>query len=1365
MATFYNTEEEANLAALAEEVNAIYGDSQRIPSAQPLVDSAEVNDYSEENSPNQEDIETEDEGDIRVPYIHYLPQGYRGPLREEELAGNIVREQREKSPVVVENEPEGIPITFVEEEQESPLPSREAEFIRPRKSNKSVRFEGIDIETDIEKTGLTKYLTQIYDENDAKRARNLNRFSVKLADLIKERNFKSDDLFIVYYLRDLLNMEGAPYLTVHKYDYNDFMNMRLMVGDPKNAWEYYRTSNPEQLSDIPAMLASDTHLWVLDKIGTYIPFEENGEQWNKDLTTEERDALSRIFFQVDDRVRRARRGRFMRYGLKTEELEKTNKPSGVFLRNIADKTFFEKELQIPWFTQYNEPLKEENEGERGIDNEIYSVPCILYALKDQVSKDCYKELERSKKITARGVSIKQFLPILFKHRYMVDVYTIKRQNIRGKDYILIRKDTKKEKNAPPSTRVVSLMYWEEHWMKYLTINIGKKAVCLIKLFEMLKDDGLLYPYNVYEMAKEFQCYSFDSMLHWDLKKVQSLIKENLKDGYEFTEEDYDKPEYNEPKAPPRVVYFADFEATTDEKYHKPFLICGKGYYVKEGGFTQENEISKDFIKLWGLDCATDFLDAICGEVSTSKTSRKSPAARIYFFNLKYDLTFILPYLHDVDKIEKEGRLYSCTGFYRYGGQKVFFDFWDAYPIFQSTLKSAGNSYLTEEEKKTIRKEAFPYKSYTYSFLSDEFAKYSQGGDSIVELEYFRDDPNYEAFAETIMEDLRKNGRKIFTRSDGFDVYESEFGVKQVKTEHQVEERIEGDQAIREETTITTEKYFVNWMIYGEYYCCQDVRILVGIMNNMKNLMKAEGCEGIHGNPPFSQDLLRYRTASSLSYDYFLKTVLFDKTEDGWISKHKVVFPKAMLRYLIQQTIRGGRVMCRDNEKWHYEAKGLDDYLQDYDAVSLYPSAMYLLWVSEGIPRFLNGERDHKDFLRDFCAPEDDENKEKKPYTDGCIHLTWLYTKKARHFPLLCIKDKKTGLNEYKNYCGEVDTWVNAIDLYNLVDFQDAEFKWDMAIVWEGPRHFEVRDSIKNLFEFRKANHGKGVEHPIQNVAKIMMNSIYGKSVLKASDKMKITLDIMKKRFNKNTGRWEEYNYWKKWFKANMYRLHSFELCEGDKITATVYCRDMSHSFNIFGSNVLAMARRIIGRVMALGEDLEEQYPQYSPGIFYTDTDSMHIRQDLLRELVDAFKKKYGWEIMGSEMGQFHIDFDTPRTYKKGEWVKGARESWFIAKKIYADELIGTQGSIGHHLRMKGVPSGIVEYEHYPRIFNDEIVEFNLLANGRTSFYYEGGNVGCRLKMARNIGTKEAKKRKREEEIEAKKHRKTTAESGEIEIVE
>lgn len=1214
---------------------------------------------------------------------------------------------------------------------------------------------------------LEKQLTVIYSEDKEIVMKWRRVFLQKIKNLQKDEG--AENLFLLIDFQDRFHPDFAHTYKAMKYTPEDFAYLFNMADNPKFVWEQFSMASNDFPSDIASLIYHDNpglaqKLWVPYAMGIWNP--EN-PQYAEDMTQEEKQAFERLFFPLIEQ-RRAHVGRFMKWGLDFNKLAKSTSKVAEFFKGIRDRDFLQRELQIPWMTQYNtgvnerikEMLEEENDGNVPIQDEIYRIPCMLYALESQVDEETYKILYDSKKILARGSKISFVKKILKDRGYYITLYTIRKDDpTRLNSKVDKHRETDKE---------VKLMFWEDHWMRYLTVNYGGKATPFIKILALMKEEGLLYPYNIYELAKEFQCYSFDSMLGWNTEQVQELVKKSLPNNYEFTEQDWDVPEYKENTEVPPVIVFADFECTTNEKYHIPYLICAKAYLYTDKGFVPEYEIpienvgnnlligrtdEDNMASYWGRECGTSFLKSLCRTIHITKGERSSkPKARIYFFNLKYDITFILPHLKKIDKVQKDGRLYSCKGFFCYEDKEVCFEFWDAYPLFQSTLAKAGNDYLTAEEKKTIKKEAYPYSIYTYQFFGDTLKTGIISGSNLAEITAFESDPNYEAFKQTVEDSLEEDTH--YTVGDTEHIsYHSKLALKDVDIVRSTEV-FETEEGIEEHNTeITRESFYVDWVEYAEFYCKQDVRILATIMNNMRKLVKAEGLEGIHGEVPFSLDLVHYRTASSLSYNYFLRTVIFKKDNDGWISRHPIYLPKGLLRYLIQLTVRGGRVMIRDNEKQYYDAILAANYIQDYDAVSLYPSAMSKLWISEGIPKLLKGLYNEADFKKWFCDPEDDDNKEKKPYTDGCIHLTRLYTRKYRHFPQLCIKDKKTGLNDYKNYNGPVDTWVNAIDLYNLIDFQDAVFEWDMAIVWPGPRRFEIRDSITKLFEFRKANHGKGVEHPIQNVAKTMMNSIYGKSVLKASDRKKIDIDMYKKRYNKNTGMYETVNNWHEFFRANLYRIHSFEVTEGDHVTAEIYCRDMSHSFNIFGSNVLAMARRMIGRVMALAEDIEEEHPELSPGLFYTDTDSMHIRQDLLQLLVPAFEKKYGWNIMGKDLCQFHIDFDPPKNFKEGEFVKGANESYFIAKKIYADRLVGSEGSVGYHLRMKGVPTSCVKYEDYEKIFKDNIVEFDLLANGKTSFFYEGGRVGCRLKMTRKIGTKEAKRRQREEEIEAKQAKK------------
>jgi hypothetical protein len=117
--------------------------------------------------------------------------------------------------------------------------------------------------------------------------------------------------------------------------------------------------------------------------------------------------------------------------------------------------------------------------------------------------------------------------------------------------------------------------------------------------------------------------------------------------------------------------------------------------------------------------------------------------------------------------------------------------------------------------------------------------------------------------------------------------------------------------------------------------------------------------------------------------------------------------------------------------------------------------------------------------------------------------------------------------------------------------------------------------------------------------------------------------------------------------------------------------------------ILAWSKRIMNEVMCLAEDEDLD-------IFYQDTDSLHIKDCDIQVLSDAFKVKYGKELIGKSMGQFHSDFD----------IKGcnniiARRSIFLGKKSYIDELEGKDADgntvVEYHTRMKGIPNSCLEF--------------------------------------------------------------------------
>ena len=1141
----------------------------------------------------------------------------------------------------------------------------------------------------------------------------------------------------------------------------DFLINTVM--DPSYSWQYYHDEGVQGIdSDIPYYLNSaeredNVQDWFkVTHIGLYHPDADIENLPDKGIRQMLDNAVLRklydliprdafVRYEVDEDgvptvrrgSKRTRIGRFMPYKLNKELLMKMDCPAAVTWLIICKRTELLEELQIPWFSKEN--LAENDEGLLQ-KNSVFEEPCFIHAIREQVTRltspETMRKIENLPQILGKGVKPTIFKTIQNKLGLNIAFVVYRVASFIGTNRYRVSYDRyPKKTSAKPSENwpEVKLMFWENHWMTYKTICYnGREDTCFLRLLEDSKRSGIIVPYNGYEFAHQYDNLAYDSMLYFDDK----LFIQSTPHITTFEDNNFDKASYKERKFM-HDIYFADFEADVSDEFHKPYLIVYKGYKVT----IQNDEMhysplgSKSF---WGPDCAINFLKSLSVQYKDKDTSKKNPACRIYFYNLRYDFSFILEHLSDVHRVLKANRLYSATGKFSAFGFQTYFDFWDALPLFQCSLKNATAAYLTAEQKKTIKKELFPYKLYN--------------------AEFFRRHPDDYCYINEFL--------------SGFSEEES----LQVLAENRMQEFLNPENKDR-----------INYRQYAIFYCSQDVECLANIMINFANLLFGNRIEGINGTPPFKLVLWKYRTASSIGYDYFQRTVLFKKEGKEYIPRFDWAVPKCALRALIQKTIRGGRVMTRDNHPHHFVSPRSDVYLVDYDGVSLYPSAMSLLWICDGAPTFIKwkpydrdpimgysdtyygsneimhqyyyeNEWDQEWFVDHFCRPEDDEMT--RPFRDAVIHLTSLQTCTRLHFPCLCIKDPKTKLNNYRNfemiYDGTplvkyttVDTWITLIDAFNLIDFQNAMFTFDAAIVWTGQRRFDIRASIRDLFDFRLHNKS----HPIQQVAKLMMNSIFGKSILKVTDKEKKLVDKIRYRRDKETKHWNKVDAWGEFFKANMYRINKFEDL-GSKVEAEIFKRDLSSSLNIFGTDVLAMARRIIMRVMVLAEEMEREHPEMSPGLFYTDTDSMHIRNDLLEIVEQEYIRRYGTPIKGTDLTQFHIDFDTPKNFKPGEKVVGARESYFIMKKVYCDELFGDQGSIGYHWRMKGVQNDLVKPEHYKQIYEGKSVVFDLL-DGHTSFFYDHGKVGTRQTMTREIMTQETREKRK---AEAKEKNKTNKKS-------
>ena len=161
----------------------------------------------------------------------------------------------------------------------------------------------------------------------------------------------------------------------------------------------------------------------------------------------------------------------------------------------------------------------------------------------------------------------------------------------------------------------------------------------------------------------------------------------------------------------------------------------------------------------------------------------------------------------------------------------------------------------------------------------------------------------------------------------------------------------------------------------------------------------------------------------------------------------------------------------------------------------------------------------------------------------------------------------------------------------------------------------INTVIRHLYSKRKEL--KRAKNPAQLVIKEIMNSMYGKTILKPID----TEIVVKTE-----------QYYHNYVSFN-YNCIQSSIKVGDRYYIKKIKTILNH-FNYVhcGVEILSTSKRIMNEVMTLAEDL-------GLSIWYQDTDSMHINYEEVELLAMGFKKKYRREVISDEVSQFHVDFD------------------------------------------------------------------------------------------------------------------------------
>lgn len=378
------------------------------------------------------------------------------------------------------------------------------------------------------------------------------------------------------------------------------------------------------------------------------------------------------------------------------------------------------------------------------------------------------------------------------------------------------------------------------------------------------------------------------------------------------------------------------------------------------------------------------------------------------------------------------------------------------------------------------------------------------------------------------------------------------------------------------------------------------------------------------------------TIASLAHTYFIKQGCYDGVNElGGVPQ-----------LFIQGAVVGGRTMCADNKKIV-----LNEKVNDFDAVSLYPSAMARM------PGFLKGKpKVIENHSYDWVKQQDGY------FVDILIKSVGI----NRAFPLMSYKTEQ-GIRMFTNDMVQKTIRVDKTTLEDLIQFHNITFDIIRGYYFNDGFNPKVCETIKYLFSERLAK--KKQKNPAEVIYKLIMNSSYGKSIMKAVDE---ECRIFDDDYTFNTYLSRNYNWAKSYVKF------------GSK-TELNSVKSLNDHYNIahVGVCILSMSKRIMNEVMCLAEDKQLE-------LYYQDTDSIHIKDRDIQQLSSAFQEKYNRELIGKAMGQFHSDFSM-----KGCSNITARRSIFLGKKSYIDELVGydSEGNehIDYHIRMKGIPETCMYY--------------------------------------------------------------------------
>ena len=693
--------------------------------------------------------------------------------------------------------------------------------------------------------------------------------------------------------------------------------------------------------------------------------------------------------------------------------------------------------------------------------------------------------------------------------------------------------------------------------------------------------------------------------------------------------------------------------------------------------------------------------------------------RIYFHNLGYDVQAFITQFSPAKKeaAVKKGAVWYRMSFKFMGASFMLLN---SFTIITTALKNFPKMFLPKEEQEKMKKEIYAYDAINENLMAvrepsfgKRFVVSIQNMEAAIQLyEYHK---NAEE-KEKLLEDLWKSASEV-------GCLEGKYGE------------------------------FFDVGKYSKYYCERDVDLLAIGMKSWEAIGEQDATKNtFKGMPPFEKfDVYNFMSAPAIAQavtEAAVRQGLKDEPEKNEKPVDCTYKYKGRLREFMLKCTTGGRCTlanekrqlvdcCKEDpkvaeliEKSKDTDRGLsaedEKYLyqhliQDFDARSLYPTAMSRASIPLGIPEVVYfGPKSQKTEKWIWLNAVNGQAPD-----DGMYVITDITYDKKLAMPTNCWKQEKP--EPRCRWNNEVPSGVMQLrkltDLRTMMNIQGAHFRVLGGLEWRHGKCDKIQQFMKDVYAFRRLNHSGGFDHPIQEAAKLIMNSFYGKNVTKIRETEEMFFPARNWHFNKETGKFTEHDGTKEllsFIKKNWRKITQLQYMGGCFILKLKSKDDAAYDVN-FGCEVLAGSRAVICPVSAMVEQITGK------PCLYTDTDSLHLYGWQVDAIADAFKAYFGGlDMIGGELGQFHVDFE-PRTFRKGEKCLGSSFFCGVGKKMYIDELRGSEGSCEFHRRAKGIRAEYLSKEEYLKLYYGETLYKDLDKCGMVQIRQkEGHNMSVHM---------------------------------------